>query len=81
MVNVGAFSGKTIVQPLREQLGNEGFVVLNLFAAGDDRHRVRAGVAVLPQRRPTAERKSIREMRSALGRAVLVARTTGGADP
>jgi dipeptide/tripeptide permease len=34
MVNVGAFSGKTIVQPLREQLGNEGLVVLNLFAAG-----------------------------------------------
>ncbi len=34
MVNVGAFSGKTIVQPLREQLGNEGLVVLNLYAAG-----------------------------------------------
>lgn len=33
LVNVGAFSGKTIVQPLREQLGNEGLVVLNLFAA------------------------------------------------
>jgi dipeptide/tripeptide permease len=34
MVNVGAFSGKTIVKPLRESLGNEGLVVLNLFAAG-----------------------------------------------
>ncbi|MBC8068829.1 MAG: MFS transporter [Deltaproteobacteria bacterium] len=33
LVNVGAFSGKTIVQPLREQLGNEGLIVLNLFAA------------------------------------------------
>ncbi len=33
MVNVGAFSGKTIVKPLREQLGNEGLIVLNLFAA------------------------------------------------
>jgi len=34
MVNVGAFSGKTIVKPLRHSLGDEGFIVLNLFAAG-----------------------------------------------
>ncbi len=34
MVNVGAFSGKTIVKPLREMMGNEGLVWLNLFAAG-----------------------------------------------
>lgn len=34
MVNVGAFSGKTIVKPLRDGLGNEGLIVLNLFAAG-----------------------------------------------
>ncbi|MBK8714944.1 MAG: MFS transporter [Deltaproteobacteria bacterium] len=34
MVNIGAFGGKTLVQPLRERLGNEGLVVLNLFSAG-----------------------------------------------
>jgi len=34
IVNVGAFSGKTIVKPLREAMGNEGLIVLNLFAAG-----------------------------------------------
>ncbi len=34
MVNVGAFSGKTLVKPLRNSLGDEGFIVLNLFAAG-----------------------------------------------
>ncbi len=34
MVNIGSFGGKTIVQPLREQLGNAGLVVLNLYAAG-----------------------------------------------
>jgi len=33
MVNIGAFSGKTIVKPLRESMGNEGLIVLNLFAA------------------------------------------------
>ncbi|MCA9693465.1 MAG: MFS transporter [Nannocystaceae bacterium] len=33
IVNIGAFAGKTVVKPLREQLGNEGLIVLNLFAA------------------------------------------------
>ncbi|MFA9389895.1 MAG: MFS transporter [Prolixibacteraceae bacterium] len=33
MVNIGAFSGKTIVKPLREALGNEGLVVLNYFSS------------------------------------------------
>jgi dipeptide/tripeptide permease len=34
MVNVGAFSGKTVVKPLRLSMGNRGLVVLNLFASG-----------------------------------------------
>jgi dipeptide/tripeptide permease len=34
MVNVGAFSGKTVVKPLRESMGDSGLIVLNLFAAG-----------------------------------------------
>lgn len=33
MVNVGAFSGKTIVKPLRESMGDEGLVYLNFFSA------------------------------------------------
>ncbi len=33
VVNIGAFSGKTVVKPLREGLGNDGLIVLNLFAA------------------------------------------------
>ncbi|MFI3332773.1 MAG: MFS transporter [Rikenellaceae bacterium] len=33
MVNVGAFSGKTVVKPLRDALGNEGFITLNYFSA------------------------------------------------
>jgi dipeptide/tripeptide permease len=33
MVNVGAFGGKTIVKPLRESMGQEGLIVLNLFSA------------------------------------------------
>ena len=34
MVNVGAFSGKTIVKPLRESMGDLGLINLNYFAAG-----------------------------------------------
>ncbi len=33
MVNIGAFSGKTIVKPLREAMGNEGLITLNYFSA------------------------------------------------
>ena len=33
MVNIGAFSGKTIVKPLRNSMGDLGFINLNYFAA------------------------------------------------
>lgn len=33
MVNIGAFSGKTIVKPLRDAMGNEGLISLNYFSA------------------------------------------------
>lgn len=34
MVNIGAFSGKTIVKPMRVMMGDGGLFWLNLFAAG-----------------------------------------------
>ncbi|MDR1881859.1 MAG: MFS transporter [Prevotella sp.] len=33
MVNVGAFTGKTVVDPLRRSIGDEGLVYLNFFSA------------------------------------------------
>lgn len=33
MVNIGAFTGKTVVDPLRKSIGDEGLVYLNYFAA------------------------------------------------
>lgn len=33
MVNIGAFTGKTVVDPLRKSLGDVGLVYLNFFAA------------------------------------------------
>jgi dipeptide/tripeptide permease len=32
IVNIGAFTGKTIVEPLRNAMGNEGLIVLNYFS-------------------------------------------------
>lgn len=34
MVNIGAFIGKTVVDPLRKSLGDQGLVYLNFFSAG-----------------------------------------------
>lgn len=33
MVNIGAFSGKTVVKPLREMMGNTGFIWISYFSA------------------------------------------------
>lgn len=33
MVNIGAFTGKMVVDPLRKSMGSEGLVVLNYFSA------------------------------------------------
>ena len=33
MVNIGAFTGKTVVDPLRQSMGDQGLVVLNYFSA------------------------------------------------
>ena len=33
MVNIGAFTGKTVVDPLRRSMGDEGLVYLNYFSA------------------------------------------------
>lgn len=34
MVNIGAFIGKTVVDPLRRSMGDQGLVYLNYFSAG-----------------------------------------------
>ena len=34
MVNIGAFTGKTVVDPLRKSMGDQGLVYLNFFSAG-----------------------------------------------
>ncbi len=70
MVNIGAFGGKTIVKPLRESMGNEGLVALNLFAASMTALAFVLVLFVFKSRRSDGEGKSIAEIWLAL-KAVL----------
>lgn len=70
LVNIGAFGGKTIVKPLRESMGNEGLIALNLFAAGMTLVAF-VMVLVLYKARPgQGEGKSVSELWSALLRVL-----------
>ncbi len=66
MVNVGAFSGKTIVKPLRVSMGNEGLIVLNLFAAGMTLLALILVFAFYRSARSEGEGKSLAEITRAL---------------
>jgi dipeptide/tripeptide permease len=66
VVNVGAFSGKTIVQPLRESMGNEGLVVLNLFAAAMTGLAFVLVFLLFGSERSAGSGKSFAEIRAAL---------------
>ncbi|MCA9712174.1 MAG: hypothetical protein KDK70_40430, partial [Myxococcales bacterium] len=70
MVNIGAFGGKTIVKPLRDGMGNEGLVVLNLFAASMTALAFVLVLLVYRGRAGEGEGQSIAEIWAAL-RAVL----------
>ena len=70
MVNVGAFCGKTVVKPLRESLGNEGLIVLNLFAASMTAVAFILILFLYKQKQYEGETKNLQEIIKALG-AVL----------
>jgi dipeptide/tripeptide permease len=70
MVNIGAFGGKTVVKPLRESLGNEGLIVLNLFAASMTALAFVLILLLYRQRSGGGEHKSVAEIWQGL-KAVL----------
>jgi dipeptide/tripeptide permease len=78
MVNVGAFSGKTIVKPLRESMGDLGLVNLNYFAAGMTFLALLSILFFFRNVERSGEGKSIREILRALwkvlsnGRLILL---------
>jgi MFS family permease len=74
IVNIGAFSGKTVVKPLREAMGNVGLINISYFSAG---MTFFALLAVLFFFRPTVTRgegKSLREIFRALTSVLTNAR-------
>lgn len=66
MVNVGAFSGKTIVKPLRESMGNLGLVNLNYFAAAMTLLAFIAIIFFYKSTKTTGEGKNMKEIWQAL---------------
>ncbi|MBK3518238.1 MFS transporter [Carboxylicivirga marina] len=71
IVNIGSFSGKTIVKPLREAMGNVGLINISYFSAG---MTLLALIAIIFFFRPSVthgEGKSIKEIWKALVRVVL----------
>jgi len=74
IVNIGAFSGKTVVKPLREAMGNVGLINISYFSAG---MTLIALLAVILFFRPTTksgEGKSIRQILIALEKVLTNAR-------
>lgn len=74
IVNIGSFSGKTIVKPLRDAMGNVGFINISYFSAG---MTLLALIAVFFFFKPSVtkgEGKSIKEIWNALVRVVSNAR-------
>ncbi|WP_421918841.1 MFS transporter [Marinifilum sp.] len=70
MVNIGSFSGKTIVKPLREAMGNEGLVNLNFFSAAMTLAAVFAVFFFFKTSKHEGEGKSLNEIWQALVRVV-----------
>jgi len=74
IVNIGAFSGKTFVKPLREAMGNEGLITINYFSAA---MTLLALVAVFFFFRPSVrqgEGKSLKDILNALVKVCTNAR-------
>ncbi|WP_321298999.1 MFS transporter [Marinifilum fragile] len=70
MVNIGSFSGKTIVKPLREAMGNEGLVNLNFFSAAMTLIAVFAVFFFFKSSKTEGEGKSLNEIWQALTRVI-----------
>ncbi len=54
IVNIGAFSGKTIVKPLREAMGNVGLINISYFSAG---MTILALIAVIVLFKPSVQKR------------------------
>lgn len=74
MVNIGAFSGKTIVKPLREAMGNEGLITLNYFSASMTFIALLSVYFLYRSSKMTGKGKSLKEVWNSLVRISMNAR-------
>ncbi len=77
MVNIGAFSGKTIVKPLRESMGNLGLINLNYFSAGMTLLALIIIFLIFKSQKHQGEGKSFKEIWFALKKVFLNPRLMG----
>ena len=68
MVNIGAFTGKTVVDPLRKAMGDSGLVYLNFFAAFMTLIALVAVFFMYKSTQTQGQGKSFREIFQALGK-------------
>ena len=71
MVNIGAFTGKTVVDPLRRSMGDSGLVYLNFFAAFMTLAALVAVFFLYKSTQTQGQGKSFREIFRALGKVCL----------
>ena len=71
MVNIGAFSGKTIVKPLREMMGNEGLIWISYFSAAMTLLGLLVVFFMYKSKHHAGEGKSIKEILYALVKIIL----------
>lgn len=71
MVNIGAFLGKTVVDPLRKSMGDEGLVYLNYFSAGMTLLALILVFFFYKSVRTEGQGKSISELWNSLGKVLL----------
>jgi dipeptide/tripeptide permease len=71
MVNIGAFTGKTVVDPLRRSMGDQGLVYLNYFSAIMTLLALTAVYLYYKSARTEGQGKSFAELGRSLGKVLL----------
>lgn len=62
VVNIGAFTGKTIIDPLRQAIGEEAYIAINYFSAAMTLIALLAVILLYHSVNSTGEGKSMREI-------------------
>jgi dipeptide/tripeptide permease len=70
MVNIGAFTGKTIIDPLRSVIGDNGYIYINYFSAAMTFIALLMVMILYKSNNHTGEGKSVREIARGFGRVL-----------